>query len=103
MNHLFGSVPLFVELHPVFVFSHFAFLLHVSLCIDLSGLVGIHLLDEFLLALQLLDAFVRSIIFHAQPYNPVLDALLLVLLLLCNHDSIHHHVVRFMRAAYHCA
>ena len=64
MHLRFGRLPVLVELHPIVIFSVFSLFVHVTLYIEPHGLVTVHLFDKILPALQVLDPFVGSVLFH---------------------------------------
>lgn len=56
----------------------------------------VHFLDKSLSALQVLYAFICSLLLQAQLYDSILQLVLLVLLLLSCDDGIHHDIIRFL-------
>lgn len=66
---------------------------HVLLRAKSRGLLIIHLRDELLPSLQLLDTLICALLLHAQLYDTVLQLQLLVLLLLGRDDCVHHYVL----------
>lgn len=71
---------------------------HFLLGPESIGLLLVHLRDELLPPLQLLDSLICALLFHAQLYNSVFQLHLLVLLLLGNDDCVHHYVLGLLRS-----
>lgn len=90
-----GVQPVLRELFPVIVLGLLALSEHFGLGAEAVRLLIVHLGDEFLFALQLLYALIGSLLLHAQFDNSVLQLMLLVLLLLRQHNCVHHDIVRF--------
>lgn len=60
------------------------------------ALLLVHALHEFLLARQIPDAFVGTLLLLLEFDDPILDLGLLVLLQLGRHNCVHHDVARFL-------
>lgn len=84
------------ELLPIVVLGVLAIPHHVGLDSKAVRLFLVHLVHELLFALQLLYALVCLHFLLFQFYDSVFKLMLLVLLLLCNYNCVHHYILRLL-------
>ena len=88
--------PVLGELLAIALLSLQPLPLHFLLGPKSSGLLFVHLRHKVLSSLELLDALIRSLLFHSQLNNPVFKLQFLVFLLLGSDNCVHHYVLRLL-------
>lgn len=92
-----GADAVLIELSPVVIFGVLAVVPHVLHGLLPIGLLIVHVRNEFLSALQILNTFRGALLLFLKFDDSILYLRLLVLLLLRNHYGVHHYVLRLLR------